>query len=196
MAEPSAELADRAARGDAEALRALLERHVADLRAFVRMRVGAELRRREESSDLVQSTCREVLQHAGRFQHANEAAFRRWLFTTALRKIADRADHWGAEKRAAAREEHLPSEVREEALSRCYASFTSPSQGLMAREEIERVERAFEMLGEEQREAISLAHVVGLSRAEIAAHMGKSEGAVRVLLHRALARLTELLGTA
>lgn len=66
----------------------------------------------------------------------------------------------------------------------------------MAREEVERVERAFEMLGEEQREVISLVHVVVLSRSEIATHVGKSEGGARALLHRGLARLTEVLGTA
>lgn len=41
-----------------------------------------------------------------------------------------------------------------------------------------------------------LAHVVGLSRAEIAERLGKSEGAVRVLLHRALARLADVLADA
>jgi DNA-directed RNA polymerase specialized sigma24 family protein len=35
--------------------------------------------------------------------------------------------------------------------------------------------------------------VLGLSRAEIGERMNKSEGAVRVLLHRALARVSELL---
>ncbi|MDZ4772175.1 MAG: sigma-70 family RNA polymerase sigma factor [Planctomycetota bacterium] len=194
MLDDSARLAERAARGDAQALQALLEMHLGDLRAFVRLRAGPELRRREASSDLVQSVCREVLEHAERFQHPNESAFRRWLFTTALRKIHDRADHWHAQKRDAGREESLPSRERE--LMRSYSSFASPSRDAMAREEVERVERAFEHLSEEQREVITLAHVVGLSRAEIAEHMGKTEGAVRVLLHRSLARLTEVLGSA
>lgn len=196
MAEDSARLAEQAALGNEVALRTLLELHLGDLRAFVRLRAGPELRRREASSDLVQSVCREVLEHGDRFQHPNESAFRRWLFTTALRKIADRADHWHAQKRDVAREEALPSRDKtgDAALLRCYSSFASPSQVAMAHEEIERVENAFEHLTEEQREVITLAHVVGLSRAEIAAHMQKSEGAVRVLLHRSLARLTEVLG--
>ena len=41
---------------------------------------------------------------------------------------------------------------------------------------------------------ITLAHVVGLSRAEIAHETNKSEGAVRVQLHRALTRLARILG--
>jgi len=64
---------------------------------------------------------------------------------------------------------------------------------MIVREEVERIERAFGELSDEQREIVTLAHVIGLSRGEIATHVGKSEGAVRVTLHRALARLSELL---
>ena len=58
---------------------------------------------------------------------------------------------------------------------------------------LQRIERAFEQMPEEYREVITLAHLVGLSRAEIAQQLGKSEGAVRVLLHRALARMSSIL---
>jgi RNA polymerase sigma-70 factor (ECF subfamily) len=75
----------------------------------------------------------------------------------------------------------------------CYRSFSTPSGAAIAREEVERIEAAFEDLSEEHREVITLAHVVGLSRAEIAERMGRSEGAVRVLLHRALAKVSEVL---
>ena len=40
---------------------------------------------------------------------------------------------------------------------------------------------------------ISLAKIVGLSHAEIATEIGKTEAASRVLLHRALARLGTVL---
>ena len=63
----------------------------------------------------------------------------------------------------------------------------------MAREELERIESAFDRLPEEYREVITLARIAGLSRAEIAERMGRREGAVRTLLSRALARLAELL---
>lgn len=191
----SAELAQRAAAGDERALETLLEAHLADLRAFVRLRIGPELRAREASSDLVQSVCREILQKGERFRHPSDASFRRWLFTTALRKIADRADHWRAEKRDGGREQRWPTHGGDGDLAPRYRAFSSPSQHAIAREELARIESAFEELGDEQREVITLAQVAGLSRAEIAAHMGRSEGAVRVLLHRALARLTELLAS-
>jgi RNA polymerase sigma-70 factor (ECF subfamily) len=165
------------------------------LRAFVRLRAGDALRRRESTSDLVQSTCREVLTHLERFQFPDESAFRRWLFVTAQRKIADRADHYAAQKRAAAREERLASEagVQDEQLANCYRRFSSPSRRALVRDEIEQLERAFDALTEEQREIVTLAHVVGLSRAQIAEQVGKSENAVRIVLHRALARLAEIV---
>jgi RNA polymerase sigma factor (sigma-70 family) len=46
---------------------------------------------------------------------------------------------------------------------------------------------------ENYREVITLSRVVGLSHREIGEQIGKNEGAVRVLLHRALARLGRLM---
>ena len=48
---------------------------------------------------------------------------------------------------------------------------------------------AFDRLPEAHREVIVLAKVMGLSRGEIAAQMGRTEIAVRTLLSRALAQL-------
>jgi len=196
MNEDVGRLAERAAGGDRAALDRLLELYLPELRAFVRLRAGPFVRARESSSDIVQSVCREVIQHADRFQFPSEVAFKQWLYTTALRKIVNRKDFYLAQKRDAQRE--VPYSEGEDStadrqLFDCYRSFASPSRQAMLREEVERVERAFEDLPEEYREVITLAHVVGLSRAEIAEQMGKSEGAVRVLLHRALARVSTLL---
>lgn len=187
-----AELANRAAAGDAQAMELLLERHLPSLRAFVRLRATPEIRAHESLSDIVQSVCREVLTHADRFQHPAEGAFRSWLFTTARRKILNRLQHQRAEKRDAAREVPLDDGAAQALLQR-YSGFSTPSAVATQREEVERIERAVDELTDEQREVVVLAHVVGLSRAEIAQQMGRSEGAVRVLLHRALARLGTLL---
>jgi RNA polymerase sigma-70 factor, ECF subfamily len=194
MVQDVGRLAEAAAKGDRAALDALLVHYLPELRAFVRLRAGAVVRARESSSDLVQSVCREVIQHMDRFQFPSEPAFKQWLYTTALRKILNRKDFYLAQRRDAHREERLPgSDDGEERLYECYRSFSSPSRRAMLREEVERIERAFEELPEEYREVITLAHIVGLSRAEIATHMGKSEGNVRVLLHRALAKMAALL---
>ena len=190
-------LAAAAARGERAAVDALLARYLPELRAFVRLRAGPLIRAHESSSDLVQSTCREVLEHLDRFRFPSESAFRHWLFTTALRKLSNRRDYWTAAKRAApgegAEKPLVGAPQADEALLQSYASFATPSRNAIAREELERIEAAFEQLSEEHREVITLARVVGLSRAEIAEQMGRSEVAVRALLHRALARLSDLL---
>jgi hypothetical protein len=66
------------------------------------------------------------------------------------------------------------------------ARFASPSGVAMGREELERMSAAFEELDPDHKEVILLSRVVGLSRAEVAAEMDRTEASVRNLLHRAL----------
>lgn len=188
-------LTQAACGGDRQALEALVLRYLPQLRAFVRLRAGAAVRLQESSSDLVQSVCREVLQHAEVFQHPGESAFKQWLYTTALRKIRQRQRYFLAQRRDVQRREAQPADgsADDPTLALQYSSFTSPSSAAARNELVARVETAFDQLTEEQREIVSLAHLVGLSRAEIAERVGKSEVAVRVALHRALARIAELL---
>ena len=181
-------LVNRAAEGDETALALLLERHLPGLRAFVRARLGPELRAFESASDLVQSTCREVLAGRERFVHPSPGAFRSWLFTTAARKVSERLKRARAAKREGEPAD-LGSGAAESGLVAVYGRFSSPSHRAALADEIARVERALDRLSEEQREVVLLAHVVELPRAEIALQLGKSELAVRSILHRALARV-------
>ena len=179
----------RASQHDAQAVAELLEQHLPALRAFVRLKAGPTLLAKESCSDLAQSVCRDVLENAERFRFGGEPEFRKWLFTTAMRKIADRAEHWGADKRNAARER---GGLDEQEL-RGYASVYTPSNQAMAREELLRVERGFSQLSPEKQEVILMARLMGLSHAQIAAELGKTEVAVRSILSRALAELSSHL---
>jgi RNA polymerase sigma-70 factor (subfamily 1) len=184
----------RASRGDAEAVERLLELHLPAVRAFVRAHMSPKLRARESSSDVVQSVCREILSRLDQLQHPGEDAFRAWLFTTARRKLANRARDLGREKRDAARE-HL-GEFRESALAALgatYSRISSPTGQALKKEEIERLEAAIDRLSDPHREVLTLAYFAELSRAEIGAQLGKTEEAVRALLHRATARLAMLM---
>lgn len=178
-------LLQRSTQHDEAAVATLLERHLAALRAFVRLRAGPMLLARESCSDLAQSVCRDVLQNADRFRFGGEAEFRKWLFTTAMRKIADRAEHWQAKKRDAGRERIGLDE--QELLG--LASVYTPSNQAAAREELQRVEEAFAKLAPEKQEVILMARLMGLGHAEIARELGKTEVAVRSMLSRALAEL-------
>lgn len=187
----AAALIQSASMGDQVAIASLLTDHLPRLRAFVRLRVGPRLRLKESQSDLVQSVCREVLEDLDGFEYRGEAQFRGWLFQMALRKIIDKDRFYGSQKRDAAREVDGARELLD-----CYQSLSTPSQHLMEREQVEAFEKVFDQLPPDYREVITLARVVGLPHKEIAGQMGRKEPAVRVLLHRAIARLGVLLDEA
>jgi RNA polymerase sigma-70 factor (ECF subfamily) len=182
-----------AARGDGAALNALLAEHLPGLRAFVRLRMDPLLRAQESSSDLVQSVCREILQHSDRFKFEGQNAFRRWLYTEALRKIAHRKEHYLAARRDLRRQVDLGGGGSEDDLLSFYASFCSPSRVAIAREELARVEQAFDALPDHYRDLIVKARILGMTRAELAAESGTSEGAIGNMLFRAMAALAEKL---
>lgn len=177
-----------ASRGDAQAVDGLLTALLPGLRAFVRLRAGPLVLGRESGDDLVQSTCREILENLHRFQHSGEDGFRRWLYRTALRKIADRHAYLLAQRRDVVREHPLG-----ETAAAAPRRGPTPSQEAIAREQVDRIEGALERLPADYREVIVLARQVGLSHAEIAAEMQRSQSAIRTLLSRALARLAQEL---
>jgi len=168
---------------------ALLAQGLPALRTFVRLRLAPSLRARESVEDLVQSTCREVLESADRFVEGGEAGFRRWIYTLAQRKIADRWAYHRAQKRDIGRDE--PG--GDEALMDQYGGLAGPGTQVASLEELRAIEAAFDRLREEDREVISLVRVLGMSATDAGACLGKNPGAVRTSLHRALARLAEEL---
>src|SRR5262245_6985429 len=103
MSDDSRVLAERAARGDEHAVGEILERHLPALRFYVRVKASPALLEREHESDIVQSVCLELLEHAASFEFRGEAAFRQWLFTAALRKLVEKDRYWNAGKRDAKR---------------------------------------------------------------------------------------------
>ena len=198
MDSPIDQLVARAIQRDPGAIAALLAEYLPGLRAFVRLRAGKLLREKESCSDLVQSVCREVLEHIDRFQYAGENAFRNWLYKTALRKLGHRYDYYQADKRSPAHEEPLPAARADQShdpdrLLSCYATFCTPSRQAGAREELQHIEAAFDELSADHREVIVLSRILGLPHAEVAREMGRTEVAVRSLLSRALVQLAEVL---
>ena len=177
------QLVQKATAGDGPSVEALLQRYLPRLRGFVRLRMDASLRQRESSSDLVQSVCREVLQHAGTFVYDGEERFRAWLFKTALNKMLEHKRAASAQKRDVRREVAIGDEVDYADLR---LALQSPSQVAIAGELAQQVEAAFDQLSDDHREVITLARIVGLPQAEIARQMDRGEGAVRMLLSRAL----------
>lgn len=195
MTEPTADeaaLVARAQTGDRSAVEMLMARHLPALEAYVRLRAGKAFGAREAVSDLVQSTCRDLLSNLGNFKHGGEQAFRHWLYATAARKIADKYAYHNAQRRELGREG--VSEAASVILMGLAGRDASPTAQVAGNEFLERLQLAFDELSEREREVVLLSRVVGLSRGEVAAAMGETEGAVRNLLHRTLAKLAGRLG--
>ena len=87
----------------------------------------------------------------------------------------------------------LPDQSAVALADRLMAGGTSPSRRLIRDELRRRVQAAMEQLAERDREILVMRHLEEMSAAEIAAILGISDGAVRVRLLRALARLRNLL---
>lgn len=184
MTEHSGLMIERIRAGDRSAMGQLLNRHLPGLRAFVRLNMGPALRAKESGGDIAQSACRNVIENLEGFEYQGETAFRVYLFTTALRNIVSKRRHYLAAKRDVEREVALHPDLVD-----CYRSLSSPSQQLIEREEIERLEQAFDELTPDEREVVSLRRMFGLSSGEIAEKVGRDPSTVRRTLGRAVARL-------
>jgi RNA polymerase sigma-70 factor (ECF subfamily) len=172
--------------GGATSLEALLATYLPELKGYVQRRAAGLVAARESSQDLVQSVCCEILDHLSRFQHGGEDEFRNWVFRTADRKIVDKHRFHTAQRRDPGREDPEPHDP---------SGDLTPSRHAVGREDFERVKRALERLPAPQCEVVVLSRVFGLPHAEIARRLGKSEGAVRNVLSRALADVARQLAT-
>lgn len=175
---------------DDETERALAERIAAGvpgITRYVRGRLGPELAGKESVSDIVQSTCRELLRGMPRFDDRGEASFQRWIRQAAEHKIQNRARHWRARRRDGAPE---PLGAGDGSSERADVSSPRPSQDAMLHEEEARLARAFRALPPEYRDVAYRSQVLGMTHAEIAADLGRTSEAVRKLVARALARLS------
>ena len=191
MQDDSSILALAASQGDAPSISSLYERHLPAFRAYIRLRMGPLLRRKESESDIVQSVFQDVVADLGVFQWKGEAAFKHFLYEKGRRKIIDHVRHFQAKRRDAAREmekrEGLPS------VADCHERLGTASQFAIGKEKVNELEHAFDALPEDYAEVIVNIRLLGLSSEEAAERMDRSVGAIHVLLSRALARLSTVL---
>lgn len=183
----------RALDGDLEARAELLARHRERLRAFVARRLGRRLRARESSQDVVQSVLGDVwarFDRLPRSRRIERSGFLRWVLRTADRKLKSRGRFWSRLRRSVDREDPEAAGRLDQLVA---GRLDTPSAHLSAKEELDRVERAFARLPDDWRDVVALVRLSGLSHAEVARRLGRTESATRTLLSRALARLaTEL----
>ncbi len=183
---------ERVRAGDLDAAAALMQAWRSELCSYVERRAGRALLDLESKEDIVQSACREVLGAIdGTPIEDGAQGFKAWLFGATLHKIIDRQRFWKAAKRDQRR--RVDAHWTSASLDALRATITAPDQAAERSELRERFRLVLDQLPEHYEEVLRLAHMEGLSRAEIGRRTGRSEVAVRTLLARAMARLTRLV---
>lgn len=192
------DLVSRVKAHDAGALAEYLVEVRKPLLAFIERQLGANLRRKIEVEDIFQEASVEAVRSHGAASFDHREPFS-WLCQIAERRIVDaHRRFFGAEKRDAGREVPLgtPGGGTQHAaiVDLLVASMTSPTQALSRKGREARLFEALASLPEQQREALRLRYAEGLPTKDIAGRLGKSDGAVRVMLTRSLDRMQQILG--
>jgi RNA polymerase sigma-70 factor (ECF subfamily) len=189
--------ADHPAGPDRSALAEAIVACRPQLLAYIQRRLGTALRQKVEAEDVLQEACAEAVR-VWPVNLGNRSVFA-WLCQIAEARLVDQARRFSAAKRDQAREVPLAagSDTRGEGLiALLVASLTTPSQAVSRQARHQRLHAALNRLSDEQRLALTLRYLENWPTQQIAEQLGKSDGAVRVLLTRALKQLQRLLDDA
>ena len=185
-------LLEKARAGDADALGQLLEQYRQYLRLLAQSQVGRSLRVRLDPSDLVQETLLEAQRDFSHFAGDGEGELTAWLRRILVRNLTDQLKHHHSQKRDLQREQPLELLV-EQAHAALAAPLSTPSAQASRREQAVVLAQAMAQLPADYREVITRRHLEGESFEAIAARMGRTSGAVRMLWMRALERLGSIM---
>ncbi len=171
------DLADvRAAERDPAAFGALYRRYVERVYGYCFYLLGDH----HDAEDATERTFVSALGAVGRFRD-DGATVRAWLFRIAHNEIANRLRDRGR-RRTTSIDAHPEPAVDDD-----------PARLVAEADDARRVRLAVSRLPDDRRQVVVLRFVDGLSAREIGAVLGRSEGAVRVLQHRALRDLAGML---
>jgi RNA polymerase sigma-70 factor (ECF subfamily) len=148
--------------------------------------------------DLLQETFLQAFRSIGRFEAREGSTFAGWLKAIADARIADAVRREQTVKRGGrarrAKGSERPDHSSAAILDAITSPHTRPSSFAARNEAISAVQVAVATLPNAQREAIQAHFLQGESLAQTAAAMGRSENAVRGLIHRAKGHLRTVLG--
>jgi RNA polymerase sigma-70 factor, ECF subfamily len=169
-------LVERAQRGDRDALEELYLLHFDRIYSYLHLSVG----NRHDAEDLTTQTFLKMLESIKRFRWRS-APFSAWLFRIAHNLAMD---HFRAHRRWQPEEDvpELPGSAE-------------PSAEAEAMQSIGRASmlKLIETLSEDQQQVLTLKFVFNFANAEVATILGKTEGAIKSLQHRALVSLQKKL---
>jgi len=179
--------------GDESALNQLCKVYGSRVLWIIRFRMGAELRSKLESMDLVQDILMSALRDLGSFTYKTEGDFLRWLSRIAENRLRNQLQRLHANKRDIRKEvplNHFRPTVKDSFVAALDAvGTTTPSVIMSKREDLDKLTKAIDALKPEYRQVIIQTKIEGLSYKEIGEQLGKSSEAVRKLVSRALEEL-------
>lgn len=170
---------DRARAGDREALGAIYDTYLLQVYRYVYSRVGNA----SDAEDITEEVFVRVVENIARFQW-HDVPFTAWLFRIAHNQVVSHHRRRAARPAAVSTDEH---ELDMEDTS------PGPEAAIEHIMTVREVADACERLPDAQRRVISLRFAAGLSVKETAEALGKTENNVKVLQHKAIARLQKLL---
>jgi len=169
-------LVDRAQQGDRDALEELYLIHFDRIYGYLHMSVG----NRHDAEDLTTQTFLKMLESIGKFRWRS-APFSAWLFRIAHNLAMD---HFRAGKRWQPQEDVTEPPGSEEPSAEALAMHSIGRQSML---------ELIETLSPEQQQVLTLKFVFNFANAEAATILGKTEGAIKSLQHRAIVSLQKQL---
>lgn len=178
-------------------LAAFVETKRPQLLAYIDHNLGPALRKKLEPEDLLQEVILSALNSLPTFNVPGRDPFKLLCQMAEQRIIDAHRRHVAAQKRSSDREVSIDTPLAGQEqfgfVNMLAASMTTPSQAFSRGQKELNLQIAIGSLPEEQRELLRLRFVEGLATKDVAERLGKTDGAVRVLLSRTLSKLQELL---
>ena len=176
MIDGEDKLIEDAVQGEASAFGALYDHYQPKIYRFVVIKVS----RREEAEDLTHQVFLDAWTHMPGYQRMG-FPFSSWLYRIARNKVID---HYRTKKDHLAIDDVDPEQ---------FAAAAPGDAELDAAFTLERVRSAIAKLKPEYQDIIMMRFVEDLSLKETAHAMEKSEGAIKLMQHRAIKQLKQLL---
>jgi RNA polymerase sigma-70 factor (ECF subfamily) len=183
----------QAAAGDRQAFDRLLERFRPELRAFVELRLGPDVRARVDPSDVVQEAQLEAFIRLADFLRRRPMPFPVWLRKTAYERLLKARRHHGAARRSVRREVTMPDQSSLLLARQLLAQEPGPVQQACQEELAGQVREALAALPEIDREVLLMRHVEELPYETIGHVLGLEPATARKRYGRALLRLRKAL---
>lgn len=165
------------------------------LHTLARLQLGVQWQGKVDASDVVQQTI--LRAHAGmhQFRGTSEAEWLGWLRTILAHVLSSISREYKTAARDVDRELSLEAELERSSarLEKILAvDQSSPSQAAIRSEDLLKLAHALVRLPGDERSAVELHHLKGMTVAEVAEELGRSRSAIVGLLFRAMKRLRKL----